>query len=105
MKEREQNITPQIIEAINKHLSQNPPQELEGISVEGIAEKLGINKSILYGWVKTDTEFSGGLERLKESQEDSPFRSGTDVDFYVDAMMIAFLLLETKDRHYKPYNQ
>ena len=77
------------------------PSEL---TVEGIAEKLGVNKNILYGWVKTDSEFSEGLARLRESQEDSSFRTGTDTDSYVDAMTIAFLLLETKDRHYKSEN-
>jgi hypothetical protein len=72
------------------------------ITVEGIAEGIGISRNILYDWVKTDTEFSQGLEGLRNSQKDSPFRIGTDNDSYIDAMLIAFLLLETRDRHYKP---
>ena len=95
-KERGPRETPGVIEDINISLKESE------FSVEGIAERLGINRNILYGWVRTDSAFSQGLERLKESQEDSPFRSGTDIDSYVDAMMIAFLILETKDRHYKP---
>jgi hypothetical protein len=101
MKETDENTTPSIIEEINKRLSQNPPQDLDGVSVEGLAVKLGINNNILYDWVKTDAEFSRGLEGIKSSQEDSPFRTGTEDDTYVDAMMIAFLLLETRDRHFK----
>ena len=57
MKEREQNIIPPIIEEINKHLSQNPAQDLEGISVEGIAVRLGINNRILYDWVELMQNF------------------------------------------------
>ena|SRR6266542_1883448 len=105
MKERNQKESPQIIDEINEHLSKNAPEDLKGLTVEGIAVKLGVNKNILYDWVKTDSEFSEALERLKSSQKDSPFRTGTEDDNYVDAMMIAFLLLETKDRHYKSHNQ
>ena len=35
---------------------------------------------------------------------DEPFKTGTDEDGSVNAMMIALLLLETKDRHYKSHN-
>src|SRR5688500_7856289 len=104
MKERDQKPIPSIIDQINEHLKQNASEDMEDFTVERIAVKLGINNDILYDWVKTDTEFSEALERLKSSQADSPFRTGTETDNYVDAMMIAFLLLETKDRHYKSQN-
>ena len=105
MKERDPNTTPSIIDEINRRLSQNPPEDLQGITVESIAVKLGIDNPILYNWVKSDAKFSEALERLKNSQEDSPFRTGTEDDTYVDAMMIAFLLLETKSRHDKSQNE
>ena len=104
MKERDQKDTPPIIDEINAHFK-NVPEDLQGFSVERVAEKLGINKKILYGWVRTDSEFSESLERLKSSQEESSFGAGIDTDSYVDAMMIGLLLLETKDRHFKPENQ
>ena len=71
-------------------------------TVEGIAEGVGISKIILYECVKTDLEFSETLERLKNIQKNDTFKTGTFLDTQVNAMMIALLLMETRDRHYKP---
>ena len=98
MKERGEKDTPHIIDDLNVSLK---PAEM---TVEGIAQQVGINKNILYEWVKSDSEFTTALERLKDVQENDPFKTGTDADSYVNAMMIALLLLETKDRHYKSDN-
>jgi hypothetical protein len=54
---------------------------------------------------KNDNEFSDALERLKKAQENDPFKTGTDEDTYVASMMITLLLLETRNRHYKPQNE
>jgi hypothetical protein len=42
------------------------------------------------------------LERLNDVQEDDPFKTGGEEDFFVNSMMVALLLLETKDRHHEP---
>ena len=96
MRERDQKETPRIIGDLNVNLK---PSEF---TVEGIAQKIGISKTILYEWVITDTEFSDTLERLLKVQKDDPFKTGTGEDSQVNAMMVALLLMETRDRHYKP---
>ena len=107
MKEGEPKRLPQIIEEINEYLQAIPSedQDMGNFTVEGIAEGVGISKNILYEWVKTDSEFSETLERLKNVQQNDPFRTGTFFDTQVNAMMIALLLMGTRDRHYKPENQ
>src|SRR5687768_8454879 len=104
MKEGEPKRLPQIIEEINEYLQAIPSEdeEMGNFTVEGIAEGVGISKNILYEWVKTDSEFSDTLERLKNVQKKDPCKTGTFFDTQVNAMMIALLLLETKDRHFKP---
>lgn len=105
MKDRDKKSTPQIIDEINEYLRQVPSEKMEDFTVEAIAQKIGINKNILYKWTKTDSEFSEALERLKNIQKNDPLKTGTDEDGYVNAMMIALLLMETRDRHYKFKNQ
>jgi hypothetical protein len=70
MKEREQANRPQIIEDLNKNLGAGE------ITVESLAEKLGISTAILYRWVKRDSEFLEALEIIKEVQKDDPFKTG-----------------------------
>jgi hypothetical protein len=99
--DEEREEIPPIIAELNENLKKDAPEEMKDFTVEGIAERAGINKNILYEWTNTDPEFSSTLERLKDVQENDPFKTGTDEDFFVNSMMIALLLLETKDRHYK----
>jgi len=77
---------------------------LKYFTVEWIAEKAGINKNILYEWVKSDSEFATTLKRLKDVQENDPFKTGTEEDTFVNAMMIALVVMETRERHYKSNN-
>ncbi len=107
MKEKEPKPTPQIIDEINEYLRAIPSEdeEMKNFTIEGIAEGIGVSKNILYEWVKTDAEFSETLERLKNVQQNDPFRTGTFFDTQVNAMMIGFLLMETRDRHFKSENQ
>ena len=72
--------------------------------MEGIAEEVGISKNILYEWLKSDSEFTTALGRLKDVQKNDPFKTGTEEDTYVNSMMITFLLMETRERHYKSQN-
>ena len=98
MKESDKNDIPQIIDDFNANLK---PSKM---TVEGIAEKIGISKTILYEWIKLDKEFVKALKIIKEVQEDDPFKTGTVEDSQVDAMIITLLLLETRERHYNPCN-
>jgi transposase-like protein len=77
---------------------------MENFTVEAIAAKTGVSKNILYEWVRSDSEFTTALERLKDVQINDPFKTGTKEDTYVNAMMIALLLMETRNRHYKSGN-
>jgi len=104
MKERDSRETPQIIDVLNENLKRDAPEEMKDFTVEGIAEKIGISKNILYEWVQTDSEFSAALDRIKTIQNEDPFKTGTIEDIRVNAMVIAFVLLETRDRHFKPSN-
>jgi hypothetical protein len=102
--DQEQENTPSILEEINEFIYEIPAGEKENYTVEWIAQDIGINKKILYEWVKTDSEFSETLERLKDVQKNDPFRTGSFMDTGVNAMMIAMVLMQTRDRHYKPQN-
>lgn len=99
MKEREPKETPEIISDLNARFK---PSE---VTVEVIAEKIGISKNILYEWVKTDTQLSDSLGRLKTLQENDPFKTGGVEDAWVGSIALAFILMETRDRHYKPNDQ
>jgi hypothetical protein len=102
-KKREE--TPPIIVELNEHLKITASHDLEDFTVERIAQRVGIHKSILYEWVKSDPEFAKTLERLKDVQQNDPFKTGTDEDTFVNSVLIALTLLETRDRHYKSQNQ
>ncbi len=101
-KERDENQTPQVIEQLNKSLSENVPEDIERPTVEGIAQKLGISRNILFEWVNNDNEFSGALERVKTLQENDPFKTGTIEDSWIISLVVTFILMETRDRHYPP---
>jgi hypothetical protein len=99
--EEEQENTPPIIAELNENLTKDASEDLKYFSVEWIAEKVGINKNILYEWAGSDAEFTTALERLKDVQENDPLKTGTEEDTFVNAMMIALLVMETRERHYK----
>ena len=102
--EEERENTPPIITELNEHLKKNAPEDMQHFTVEGIAERVGINKKILYKWTESDPEFTTALGRLKEIQENDPFKTGGEEDFFVNSMMISLLLFETRDRHNKTPN-
>ena len=103
MKDREPK--PTIIDEINKSLAESIPENRESPTVERIAEKLGISKNVLYRWVETDAELSEAFGRLKKLQDEDPFKTGDVEDSWISSLVIAFILMETRDRHYKPHNQ
>ena len=97
--EKPKKTTPPIMGEIDKYLKENALAGSDEFAVERISEKTGINKNILYEWLARDSEFTTALERLIEIQKNDPFKTGTEENTYVNSMMIALLLLETKDRH------
>jgi hypothetical protein len=105
MKEREPKETPEVIDEVNRSLGETVPENMQRPTVERIAEKIGISKNILYEWVKTDSELSEALGRFKKIQEEDPFKTGTAEDAWIGSLVIAFILMETRDRHYDPKNQ
>ena len=98
MKEGEPKETPEIISDLNSSFKSYE------ITVEAIAEKIGISKPILYDWVKSDSEFSEALERFKILQEEDPFKTGTEEDAWIGSIVLAFMLMETRDRYHKKRN-
>lgn len=53
---------------------------------------------------KSDPEFTTALTRLKDAHKNHPFKTGTEEDTFVHSIMIALLLPETKERHYRSQN-
>ena len=45
------------------------------------------------------------LDSLKDVQKNDPLKTGTEEDYFVNSMMVALLLMETRDRHNKTPNQ
>lgn len=78
---------------------------MKSFTVERISESIGISKNILYEWTESDTEFTTALERLKDVQVNDPLKTGMEEVYFVSSMMIALLLMETRDRHNKTPNQ
>jgi hypothetical protein len=103
--EKPKKESPPILDELNENLRKTAPSDMKDFTVERIAEGIGISKNILYEWCEGDPEFTTALERLRDVQRDDPFKTGTEEDTYVNSMMIALLLFETRDRHYKPHNQ
>lgn len=97
----EQEDTPPIIAELNQNLKKDAPGEMKSFTVERISESIGISKKTLYVWAESDVEFTTALGRLKDVQENDPFKTGTEEDYFVNSMMIALLLMETRDRIYK----
>jgi hypothetical protein len=96
----EQEETPTIISELNENLKKDAPSDMKSFTVERISESIGISKKILYEWTESDVEFTTALGRLKDVQENDPLKTGTEEDIFVNSMMIALLLMETRDRHF-----
>jgi hypothetical protein len=102
--EDERENLPPIIAALNENLQGDVSEDINSFTVEWIGERAGINKKTLYEWTESDTEFTTALGRLKEAQENDPLKTGTEEDTFVNVMMIALVIMETKDRHYRAGN-
>lgn len=100
----EKQATPPIIDAVNKNLKIDTSENAEDFTLEKIAAKAGISENVLHEWIENDPEFTTALERLINAQKNDPLKTGTEEDTFVNSMMVALLLLETKDRHFKSRN-
>ena len=98
MKEKEQR-QPNIFDQMNEYLRKEAPDSIENPTVQGIAERLGIPKNVLYLWLEQDSQFKEEMQRLKEFQENDPMRDGTAFDYFIHSSGVAFILDETKKRY------
>jgi hypothetical protein len=102
--DEERESIPPIIAELNENLNMDASGGTRDFTVEWLAERAGISKNILYEWAESDTEFTTALGRLKKIQENDPLKKGTEEDTFVNAMMIALLVMETRNRRYKSQN-
>jgi hypothetical protein len=98
----DQEETLPTIAVLNENLKKDAPGDMKSFTVERISESIGISKKILYQWAESDVEFTTALGRLKDVQENDPLKTGTEEDYFVNSMMIALLLMETRERHDSP---
>jgi len=94
---RPTDYTPQIIEEINKYLEEAIPENMKIPTVEGIALRLGINKTTLYEWAKKYPEFSNALDELKMKQKECLVETGIFGGKEINATIVALLLKVNHD--------
>ena len=98
MREKEQR-RPNIFDQMNEYLRKEAPKGIEDPTVQGIAERMGIPKNVLYLWLEQDEQFQREMTNLKEFQEKDPWRDGTVFDYFIHSSGVAFILDETKKRY------
>jgi len=94
---RPTKYTPEVIERLNEYLEFAIPENQEIPTVEGIALKLGVNKTTLYEWAKTHEEFSNALEELKMKQKESLTKIGIFGGKEINATIVQLLLKVNHD--------
>lgn len=99
--EEERASIPPINSELNENLKSDISEDMNGFTVEWLAERAGINKKTRYEWTESDAEFTTALERLKKAEENDPFKTGTEEDTFVNSMMIALVVMETRKRPHK----
>ena len=97
-RDEETESIPPIIAELNENLTANAPESMKAFTVEQIAERAGISRKTLYEWVESDAEFTTALGRLRDVHENDPLKTGAEEDYFVNSMMIALLLFETRSR-------
>src|SRR5687768_9634205 len=85
-----------LLDEVNKFLKSND-HDGQDFTVQDIAERLGVGIEQLTLWMANDEDFKAGLERYKRLQENGIFESD-EFDNRADAMVIAMLILETKNK-------
>jgi hypothetical protein len=85
---------------VNAYLEAKTLLDSEIPTIQAIAKELKIPEGHLNDWLKQDSEFKSGLERLTKIQDDNLF-SDPAFDNRADVMLVALVLLETRNRHSK----
>lgn len=85
-----------LLDKVNDALKANSTGDT--ITVQDIAEKIGVGTEELTLWASNNPDFQKGLEKFRGLQEDGTF---DELENRFDAGVIAMLLLETKNK-YKP---
>jgi hypothetical protein len=90
-----------VFDQMNSYLKKEAPQDIEHPTVQGIAKRMGITDETLNHWLTTDGQFKEELERLKEFQQNDPYREGNEFDYFIHSSGIQFVLDETQKRYEK----
>ena len=90
---------PGLFDQMNEYLRKEAPKEIEDPSVEGIAERMGIPGDVLNHWLNYEMQFREEITRLKEFQEENPYKDGTEFDYFIHASGVQFVLDETRKRY------
>ena len=98
---RDEEERPAVISEINEYLKEGLPEDAEAPTVESIAEQLDIHRQTLYDWLREDQEFAATFGRVKNVQQNDPFKTTPDVDRRVNSMAIAMVLIEKRDQQHK----
>ena len=94
---RPTKYTPKVIEELNQYLKEAIPQNMKIPTVEGIALKLGINKTTLYEWANKYPQFSNALEELKMKQKEALTEIGIFGGKEINATIVSLLLKVNHD--------
>jgi len=99
---RPTKYTPETITKLNKYLEEAIPQNMKIPTVEGIALKLGINKTTLYEWAKKKPEFSNALNKLKMMQKEALTETGIFGGKEINQSIVALLLKVNHKMYERP---
>lgn len=94
---RPSEYTPEAINVLNEYLEVATPEKKKIPTVEGLALKLGINKTTLYRWAENNEEFRNALEELKMRQKESLTDIGIFGGKEINATIVALLLKVNHD--------
>jgi len=94
---RPSEYTPEAINVLNEYLKFAVPENMKIPTVEGLALKLGINKTTLYRWAENNEEFRNALDELKMRQKESLTDIGIFGGKEINATIVALLLKVNHD--------
>jgi len=94
MKERE-NSKPNVIEQINENFRKLAPEE--PVTVEWLAQQVGVDRKSLYRWAQSNEGFSDMLESFYALQRHPPFEPDLEIDNPVQEMLLTILIMEARD--------
>lgn len=83
-----------VLDKVNDALKANSTGE--EVTVQSIAEKLGIGTEQISLWAGNDEVFQAGLQKLRDIQDQGTFE---ELENRFDAGMVALLLLEMKNKN------